>query len=305
MQLIDTDADLERRSAEAAAHAKAQMDFHVAAELRGDVPSLMESLAADEPYAYTFMKESPVHPDGSLKLPLATTWQQVLDEYTALHHAVDMHTAVPFVEIVSEFYVFMEVQSLVTSKQTGNITDSLTIAIFPCGTAKGITGELAWCQIPRRMLGIGCRDVDSKPGAGVSEADRHEHRKGNIARHQRYLEALRAGDVDGISEVLPDDAQAGIRDYADENLLVELEGRDAQLAYYARLFETYEISSVELLRLVVQDWYVFSETRRTVTARTGPEAGRSFVYRVAEFMIPGHDGQFLVRLGTGTDPEAV
>lgn len=303
MQVIDTDADLEQRSAEAAAHAKAQMDFHVAAELRGDVPALMESLAEAEPYAYTFMKESPVKFDGSLKLPLATTWQQVHEEYTNLHNSVYIHTVVPFVEIVGEFYSFMEVQSLVTNKRTGVTTDDVTIAIFPCGTARGITGELAWVQIPRGELGLGCKDARVRPASDVgTEAERHQHRKGNVARHTRYLDAWRSGDVEGIMEVLPDDAQAGMRDYVDETLLVELEGRDAQRLYYERLFETYEPQAVELLRLVVQDWYVFSETRHTVTVRAGEDAGRSLVYRIAEYMIPGHDGKFLVRLGTGTDP---
>lgn len=303
MQLIDTDADLEQRSAEAAAHAKAQMEFHVAAELRGDVPALMESLAEAEPYAYTFMKESPIRPDGSLKLPLATTWQQVHEEYTNLHDSVYIHTAVPFVEVVGEFYAFLEVQSLVTNKRTGLTTDDVTIAIFPCGTGKGITGELAWVQIPRGELGIGCKDAGPRPAGEVAtEAERHQHRKGNVARHNRYLEAWRSGDVEAIMEVLPEDAQAGMRDYVTDTLLVELEGREAQRDYYDRLFEMYEPQAVDLLRLVVQDWYVFSETRHTVTVRTGSDAGRTLVYRVAEYMIPGHDGQFVVRLGTGTDP---
>ena len=56
---------------EQATHAFEQTQTHIDAEIVGDIPPLMETLAPEGPYAYTLMPE--VHPDGSVKIPILST----------------------------------------------------------------------------------------------------------------------------------------------------------------------------------------------------------------------------------------
>jgi hypothetical protein len=104
-------------------------------------------------------------------------------------------------------------------------------------------------------------------------------------------------------EDLSEDAQGAIRDYvSDSGTLINLQGADANRTYYAGFADKYDVLSVDLLRRVVLDWYVFAELRLTVSPRHG-SAGQLLTFNTAEFFMTGHDGRFLVRIGHGTDPE--
>jgi hypothetical protein len=94
-----------------------------------------------------------------------------------------------------------------------------------------------------------------------------------------------------------------MRDYVNETgTLTNLDGSEAHRSYYEALFAKYDVRSVEMLRRVAQDWYVFSELRFTVGVRDGADAGETLAFHTAEFFVTGHDGRFIVRIGHGTDP---
>ena len=96
------------------------------------------------------------------------------------------------------------------------------------------------------------------------------------------------------------DVQCGVRDYvADTGALVELVGGQATRAHYAAFFDAFEVLSVDLLHRVVQDWYVFAETR--VVARSSAGDGGQVAFNLAEFSVIARDGTFFVRIGHGTD----
>jgi hypothetical protein len=120
-------------------------------------------------------------------------------------------------------------------------------------------------------------------------------------QHDRYLEALQAADREGVLDSFDGEAQSAIRDYVnDTGTLIVLDGGDEHRAFYEALFGKYAIVSVDLLRRVSQDWYVFAELRMTV--RSGDS---TFGFNTAEYFLPADDGRFIDRIGHGTDPALV
>ena len=119
-------------------------------------------------------------------------------------------------------------------------------------------------------------------------------------QYNRYLDGLRANDVDAVVAVLHDGAASAVRDYVGETgTLVELSGKGAHRSWYQALFDKYEIQSVQSLCQVIEDWYVFSELRIVAAPRSG--AGM-VAFHTAEFHLPAKDGRFIARIGHGTEP---
>jgi hypothetical protein len=290
MRVIDTDAGLLRDSAAAALHAAEQTTIHIDAEIVGRVPELMETLRSEGPYAYAIMPH--VRPDGTVALPILSTREQIHDAYTMIRGASDLLSVDPMVEIRGAWYTFQEATSAGRPKATGIASDNLTLGLFPVSTDKGITGELVWVVLPRAELG---------GETGPEAKTQWELRREVLALHERYVDALRAADVDGVVDCLNDGVASAVRDYVDNTgALASLEGKDAHRAYYQAFFDTYAVQSVDLLHRVVQDSYAFAELRFTVAPR---DNGSSTVaFHIAEFHVVAGDGRFIARIGHGTDP---
>jgi len=294
VRVIDIDAEVLRRSAEAAVHAAEQTAIHVEAEIVGRVPELMETLKPEGPYAYTILPE--VHPDGSVKLPIITTREGIRDAYQFIRGASDLLSSEPLVELRGTWYSFHEGLSRGRPKGSDVVREVENIALFPVWTGKGITGELVWPRVPRANLGRGPKPADS----GTDEL---AQRRQALAQHNQYLKALRAADVDGMLEVLNDGVQAAVRDYVDDTgTLISLDGKDALRAFYKSFFEKYDLHSIDLLDRLARDWYVFAELRVTARRRDRAGAGGSLTFHTAEFFVPASDGRFIAQVGHGTDP---
>ena len=74
MRVMNVDAEVLRGGTAQATHAFEQTRIHIDAEIVGDIPPLMETLAPDGPYVYTLMPE--VHPDGSVRIPILSTREE-------------------------------------------------------------------------------------------------------------------------------------------------------------------------------------------------------------------------------------
>ena len=119
-------------------------------------------------------------------------------------------------------------------------------------------------------------------------------------QYARYLEGLRANDVEAVLATVHDGATSTVRDYVDDTgTLVELTGKDAHRAWYRALLDKYEIVSVQPLCHVIEDWFVFAELRITAAPRAG---GGPVAFHTAEFHVPAKDGRFIARIGHGTEP---
>jgi len=294
MNVIDVAPELLRQSAEASAYAYEQSIIHIESEIKGVIPELMETLAPEGPYGYTIMPQ--VLPDGSVKLPIITTRDGIREAYEMVRGASKLLSVTPMAEVRGLWYTFQDNISRGANKSTGVRSATQTLALFPSGNEKGITGELIWVRVPRSSLGTGPAPID----AGKES---WELREEVFLQHERYLQALRAADVDAVLEVLNDGVQSAIRDYVnDTGTVISLGGKEAHRSYYQALFDKYEIDSVEPLHRSADDWYVFCEFRITVTARGGENAGKAVAFHRAEFHVSAKDGRFMARIGHGTDP---
>ena len=298
MRVMNVDPELLRHDAEAAKHALKQTVIHIEHEIKGVIPELMDTLTPQGPYAYTIMPE--VHPDGSVRLPILTTREEIEEAYKMIRGASNLLSVMPLTEIRGQWYTFQDNVSRGELKSTGDRGAHRTLALFPSGTGTGITGELVWVQVPREALGAPGEPSDAR---GDDEEAMFVREKVFLL-HDRYLEALQLADVEGVLDTLNDGVASAVRDYVnDTGTLTTLEGKNAHRSYYEALFDKYEIRSVDALDRVAEEWYVFAEVRVTVRRRDGSDGEREVAFHTAEFHMPANDGRFIARIGHGTDPE--
>jgi hypothetical protein len=292
---IDVDPKTLEVGASASAHAYEQGIVHVGEEIKARDPknldALIDSLSPEGPYAYTILPE--VGADGSVKLPVLKTREEIADAYAFIRGMSALHEVIALTEIRGAWYLFQDNISRGGPHGGDVINNRQTLALFPSGAGPGITGELVWMRVPRERLG-GPDEVD------VIEDDPMLARRQVVDQYARYLDALRANDLEGVLDVLHDAGASAVRDYVDDTgTLVELTGKDAHRAWYRALFDRYEIRSVVPLFQVTEDWYVFTELRIAASPR-GAEG--TVVFHTAEFHIPAKDGRFIARVGHGTEP---
>jgi len=295
MKGIDVNPKRLADTAAQSAHAYEQGITHVEEEIKARDPnnlgSLVGSLAPEGPYAYTILPE--VKPDGSVRLPVLTTRDAIHEAYRFIRGASDLLEVIGLTEIRGAWYLFQDNISRGRRKGGDVVNNNQTLALFPSGEGPGITGELVWLRVPRSRLGA--------PGeVDVLDEDPLLARRQVRDQFARYLDALRANDLDAALDVLHDGVASAVRDYVDDTgTLVELTGKDAHRSWYSRLFDKYEVRTVQPLYQVAEDWYVFSELRITVAPRGGRGA---LAFHTAEFHVPAKDGRFIARIGHGTEP---
>jgi hypothetical protein len=291
MRVIDIDPDILRGYAEASVHAGAEAWIHMEAEFAGNIDGLMETLVQPGPYAYTIVPQ--VFPDGSVKSPVISTFDEIRECYKFVRGRSDLLSVEPLVEIKGGWYDFQENISRGRRKDGDTINDNPTLGLFPVSTGKGITGELVWVKTPRARLGTG-PDPAEPPLEGVAG------RRQLLALHNQLLDGLRTNDVEAMLATMNDGVQANIRDYVgDTGTLVGLESKHDYRAYLKAFFGKYEILGVEYLHRVMEDWYLFAEVRITMRKRGGD--GSEIGFNTADFFVPAKDNRFIVQTGHGTD----
>jgi hypothetical protein len=235
-----------------------------------------------------------VRPDGSVKLPIITTRDDINKAYTMIRGASELLSSEAIVELRGSWYSFQEALNRGRVKSNDLLREAETLALFPSTRGTGITGELVWVRVPRTALGQAAPPADAK-------TDTLSLRRQVRVLHDRFANALRAADVEALLDTCNDGVQSAVRNYVeDTGALISLDGKEAHRAYYRSLFAKYAVESVGLLDRVVQEWYVFAELRLTLRPRHG--AGGVVALHTAEFFVPANDGRFIVRIGHGTDP---
>ena len=293
MKAIDTDPTILRQVGETTAHAYDQAITHIEAERKGVIPELMETLTEDGPYGYTITPQ--VLPDGGVILPVISTREGIEEAYKMIRGASDLLSVNPLTEIRGTWYTFQDAISRGQRKGTDQQGAHETLGLFPSATGKGITGELVWVRVPRSVLG------GADPPADVPTEEMYV-RDQVFQQHDRFLQALLVGDLDGVLGTIHDRAASAVRDYVeDTGTLTALVGKEAHADYYRAFFDKYEVVSAEPLYRVAEDWYVFAEVRVTADVKSGSTAGQSVAFHTAEFHIPANDGRFIARIGHGTD----
>lgn len=291
---VDVDPKTLQVTAAASTHAYAQARAHIDEEIKARDPSnldaLIGTLAPEGPYAYTIL---PTITEGSVRLPVLTTREEIAEAYGFIRGVSDLHEVVGLTEVHGTWYLFQDAFTVGSPKGADVRNDRQTLGLFPSGVGTGITGELVWLRVPRSQLG-------APDEVEVAAADSLHARKLVLDSYMQQLEGVRASDVDAVLEPLHDGVASAVRDYAaGTGALVELTGKDEHRAWYERLFATYQVKTLQPVHLVTDDWYVFAELRLTVVPRDGRAP---MTFHTAEFHIPAKDGRFIARIGHGTDP---
>jgi hypothetical protein len=236
-----------------------------------------------------------VQPDGGILLPVHTTRDGIEEMYRVIRGHSDVLSAEPLIDVRGQWYVLLETVARNRVKETGEETEREMVLLLPVTQGAGITGELCWVRVDRAALG---KDGPPTP----DEKSPLQLRRELLALHDQYLDALRAADVDALLALFSSGAQSAIRDYVeDTGTLTGLDDIEGHRAHYQAFFDFYEVRSVALLQRVVQDWYVFAETRLEVVARLGEEGGNTFAFHTATLFVPGREDRWIVQIGHGTD----
>jgi hypothetical protein len=292
MPALDPEPEVLRSVAAASAHAYEQAITHIEAEFaaaNGIYEPLLATLTPEGPYAYTLLGE--VRPDGSVRLPILTTYDEIAEAYAMIRGRSDLLEVLGITEIRGAWYTFQDSLTRGRLKGSDEINVNRVLGLFPSGRGTGITGELVWIW-PRSMLG-----APDEPNAAPD--DPFLARAEVFDQFTRYLDALRANDADAVVAVLHDGVASALRDYVnDTGTLTDLEGKDAHRAYYQAFFDRYEVRSIQPIYQVTDEWFVFAELRVTVA----PRAGDALTYHTAEYFMPSKDGRFIARIGHGTEP---
>jgi hypothetical protein len=290
VRVFDVEPELLRKYAKAQIHSGDEAWIHMEAEFVGDIDGLMATLVPQEPLAYTILPQ--FLPDGNVRSPISSTF----DEIRECYKIVRGRSALINVELVSEirgaWYDFQAGVNTGRVHGQDEITNSMTIAIFPVSGEKGITGELVWMRLPRDALGAGPKR--SEPVLAGDPA-----RRQLLALHKQFLDGYRANDVEAILATMNDGIQANVRNYVnDDGGLIGIESKDDYRAYLTDFFEKFEVLKVDHLHRLTEDFYVFAEVRFEIRERaTGKEIG----IHTAEFFVPAHDDRFIIQIGHGTD----
>ncbi len=298
--VIDVDPELLQRTTAAALHsseqAVAHMDAEIACRDESGFTPLMDTLTPHGPWAWAIKPE--IRSDGSLQVPIATTREEIGEWYHMIRGHSDVIAFEPLIEVRGAWYTFMEGISVGCIPSTQTYGETETVLLLPVSTTTGITGELAWWRMDPSELG------QPLTGTGETGGDLNLRRE-MLAHHDRYLDALRAGDVEGMLEELSDGVQSAVRDYVDDSgTLTSLDGKSGYRDHYDRLLGRFEIRQVDLLYRVVQPWYLFAELRWTVAPVNGAEEGGTLAFHTADLFIPVADGRFIAQIGHGTDVAA-
>jgi hypothetical protein len=292
MRVIDMDPEVLRKYAEASIHSSEEAWIHMRAEFAGNIDGLMDTLVPEEPYAYTIVPQ--VLPDGSVNTPLISTYEEIRECYKFVRGRSDLLRVEPLVELNGGWYNFQHNLSYGRVRETGveNPDGNNTLGIFPVSAGKGITGELVWVKIPRQRMGIGPDPVEPP-----LEGDKG--RRQLLLLHNDYLDAMRAGDVEGVLATMNDGIQANVRNYVeDSGKLISTKTKDAYRAYLQEFFDKYEVVRLDYLHRVMEDWYLFAEVRMALRVRA---TGEALAVNTAEFFVPAKDNRFIVQTGHGTD----
>ena len=296
MKVIEIDSELLRRYAQASIHAGNEAWTHMEAEFVGNVDGLMKTLVDKEPLAYTIVPE--IHPDGSVKSPISSTFKGVRECYVFVRGRSDLLNVELVSEIRGGWYDFQ------VGVNTGRVrdpalnpdktqTNSVTIGVFPVSKGKGITGELVWVMTPREKLGTG-------PAPAGSALSGFDGRRQLLALHKQLLDGYRANDVEAVLATMNDGVQANIRDYVgDTGTLIGIESKADYRAYLQAFFARFEVLQVDHLQRLTEDWFLFAETRMELRERSGQ--AREFGIHTAEFFVPAKDNRIIVQTGHGTD----
>jgi hypothetical protein len=258
-------------------------EAHFVVELSNDPDEILTSMKSYAPLLTTVVVPGE---GGSPRLVRCATPEQQRAFYAASRSQAHMTRVDLFTSIGGDWYGF--VHGVVTSKvlSTSEIFTAELVGLLPSTSDEDtVAGE----------IGLGWPLGHGKLGDGPGQVG--QERVATMGVHDAWLEALRLGEARRISALYAPGAQAAWRHPVTGEVTC-LEGSDAIGAFYADLFATTKVSSVDVVVRLVDRWFVFTE----LVARLDHTAGGEVVARLADICVIGADDRILVHLGTSAGP---
>ena len=264
---------------------------HIRAEWTQDVYKVADTLATDAPLAWTFA--APGAEEGEFFFLAGTTVDAIREQYEWLRQSIELHNWESLLEIRQGWYTMMQGVCTLTQVPSGVESKGETVTMFPVGD-DGILGELQVTTVGRKADGSLPCDGGTLPVTRLA----------TLARHEAYLDALRAGDVEQIVAAHSPKGAVAMRSYLDDtSTLLNTSDLDGLRAYFTAFYERFHVRDLGLVVRMVEAWYVFAELRWTVEERGGEH--RTLEFCTAELSPVDPEGRYWVRTGAGTDPIAV
>jgi SnoaL-like domain len=264
-----------------------RVDLHTASETSLDVADTLATVTPPEEISwagcYAWAAPAP-NADGTIAMQTSTSFEEVRHFYADGKEVFNLKSfGDPMSRLTTPWYGLFEATGHLDVFARGLQLDQDWVLFAPLDGPQGITGEIAWGRFPHR-----------EPGADVTDQDR-------AAVHRRYVEALRAADVDGVLALLSDDVVGAARAYPDRTPAFRpLADRAAFHQYYEELFDSYEVLAVDPVTVLLRGWYVFSELVWQVRPRGGDNL---LTFVTGELLVLDTDGRIWAKAGYGTPAE--
>ena len=275
-----TTTNLPSRLENSSSRARRIAEAHFTSEVSNDADIIMRTMVSGD-LITTAVVEGP--PESRLLVSCKTPAEQ-RDHYGVVRSRILVRGADLFTSVGADWYGFVHGIVHVELIATGEIRANEMIGVMPVSDAEdAILGEIG-LAFPH----------DAKQGDAPGEPALE--RAANLKIHHNWLTALRAGDTAQLTNSYSDDASVAARLPGDPRLH-PLRGREAVRAHYDELFSTYSIESIDVMRRIVDRWYVFAELAWVL--RTAE--GQPVQYQSANAIVVGVDDRIIVDLGYGTD----
>jgi hypothetical protein len=269
---------------------------HLDAEYTQEIPKVLATLATEEPLAWTLPHL--IDDNGGITYLAGETFEEIDEQYHDLRQMVEIHGSDAIVEIRQSWYTLTHAIVTLKNLALDDFTRGQTVTMFPIGR-DGILGEV-------QVGAIGARKAitDEQRNAAADEANFPQLRWDAWRNHNRYIDALRAEDVEGIVAAHFPNGASAIRNYlTPTSRVLNADSAEDLGRYYAALFEKYHVLDIQLVNRVAESWYVFADLHWTVQEREGER--RTLEFCTAETSTIHVDGGYWARTGAGTDPVVV
>ena len=255
-------------------------EAHFAAEVANDTDVVMRSMVSGDFMATAVVEGGP----GGRILVSCSTEAGQREHYDRVRTRILVRGADIFTSIGGDFYGFIHGIVHVELVSDGTRSMSEAIGVMPVDRDEdAICGEIG--------LGI---PADARAGDAPGSAPLQ--RVANLRVHERWLAAMRSGDVDRLMGCYSIDALGAARQPGPRRL-EPLRGRDAVREFYDRLFSTFDVESIDVVIRVVDRAYVFNELAWVLRSADG----RLHHHRSANAIVVGADDAIMLDVGYGSD----
>lgn len=267
---------------------------HVRSETTNSVETIMGTVSSSVCYLMPDVSQS------ALPITPLLERDQVAEYYREERSFLEVVDACDLVELSSDWYVFHEGVSTTREVATGKTFQHTYAVLFPVA-ADGIIGEILW---PRQSL----NDLYAgRRAAGAGEALTPDEllalRRRHQATHDRYLAALRSGDVGAARALWSDDARIAVRVGGPGTGTVRQGAGSATVEQRVReLCTVMEAPEVTVLQRVVGEWYLFADW---VIRGRMPGSDATVELRIASIHPMTRSSEIAGELGYGLDHAVV